>query len=84
MLDHTQTQNAKSPARRSALFVGAFVPGSQGTRGISEDVSLRLASSGWKILTTSRRSGRVGRLADMLWTIWRKRHGYEVAAIDVY
>lgn len=69
---------------RSALFVGAFVPGSHGSRGISEDVSLRLASSGWDIITTSRRPGRLGRIVDMLSTAWRERHRYHVAAIDVY
>jgi glycosyltransferase involved in cell wall biosynthesis len=68
----------------AALFVGAFVPGSHGTRGISEDVSIRLASRGWRIATTSRRAGRAARLLDMLRTCWRDRHRYQVAAVDVY
>lgn len=87
MPDQTQTRSAHggtSPNRRSALFVGAFVPGSQGTRGISEDVSLRLASSGWDVLTTSRSSGRLARLTDMLSTVRRERRRYRVAAVDVY
>jgi glycosyltransferase involved in cell wall biosynthesis len=70
--------------RLSALFVGAFVTGTQGTRGISEDVSIHLASSGWNVTTTSRRTGRLGRLVDMLSTCWRERDRYQVAAVDLY
>jgi glycosyltransferase involved in cell wall biosynthesis len=32
----------------------------------------------------SRRSSRVGRVLDMLWTCWRERHRYQVAAVDLY
>jgi glycosyltransferase involved in cell wall biosynthesis len=87
MNGQTTTRTAtkdSGPHRRSALFVGAFVSGSHGTRGISEDVSLRLASSGWNIVTTSRRPSRLGRLSDMLFTARRERGRYQVAAIDVY
>ena len=70
--------------RRGALFVGAFVAGTQGTRGISEDVSIHLASSGWNVTATSRRTGRLGRLVDMLSTCWSARDRYQVAAVDLY
>jgi glycosyltransferase involved in cell wall biosynthesis len=70
--------------KRGVLSVGSFVASKQGTRGISEDISIRLASSGWNALTTSRRAGRVTRLADMLSSCWRQRHRYQVAAVDVY
>ena len=69
---------------RSALFIGAFAPSSQATRGISEDLSIRLASSGWQVRMTSRHASRLGRLADMLCTCWRWRNGYQVAAVDVF
>ncbi|MGA3294927.1 MAG: glycosyltransferase [Candidatus Acidiferrales bacterium] len=70
--------------RAGALFVGAFVPSSQGTRGISEDVSIHLASRGWNVSTTSRCAGRLSRLMDMLSTCWSERGRYQVAAVDVY
>jgi glycosyltransferase involved in cell wall biosynthesis len=70
--------------RLSALVVGAFLPPSQGTRGISEDLSIRLGSAGWRMLIASRRPSQVGRLVDMLSTCWRERHRYSVAAVDLY
>jgi glycosyltransferase involved in cell wall biosynthesis len=32
----------------------------------------------------SRRPNRVGRVLEMLWTCWRERHRYQVAAVDLY
>ena len=68
----------------SALVVGAFSPPSYGSRGISEDVCARLASAGWRMQIVSRRQNRVGRVLEMLWTCWRERHRYRVAAVDLY
>src|SRR5579864_5185287 len=68
----------------AVLFVGAFVPGSQGTRGISEDVAFHLSAAGWSVHLTTRKASRLGRLADMVLTARRERRNYDVAAIDVY
>jgi len=45
---------------------------------------LRLASAGWSVLITSRLRGRLSRLSDMLWTVWKSRSNYRVAQVDVY
>lgn len=68
----------------SALVVGAFCPPSYGSRGISEDVCARLASAGWRMQIVSRRRNRVGRVFEILWTCWRERRRYQVAAVDLY
>jgi glycosyltransferase involved in cell wall biosynthesis len=44
----------------------------------------RLSSAGWPVLTTSDKSARLSRLADMLTTVWRRRKNYTVAQVDVY
>jgi glycosyltransferase involved in cell wall biosynthesis len=69
---------------RSVLIVGNFLSGSIASRGVCEELSLRLASSGWSVLITSRFRGRISRLSDMLWTVWSKRYAYKVAQVDVY
>ena len=79
-----ESQGPIASSGRSALFIGAFLPLSQGTRGISEDLSIRMASTGWQVLITSRRSGRVSRLVDMLRTCWQRRRQYKVAIVDLY
>src|ERR1700676_948624 len=68
----------------SALFVGAVTRPSRASRGISEDVCARLATAGWRMHIVSHRPSRVGRALEMLWTCWRERHRYQVAAVDVY
>lgn len=68
----------------SVLIVGNFLSGSLGTRGVCEDLSARLTSAGWRVLTTSDRPGRVARLLDMVSTAWRRRHAYSIAQVDVY
>lgn len=45
---------------------------------------MRLASAGWSVLITSRLRGRLSRLSDMLWTVWKSRSNYRVAQVDVY
>ena len=49
-----------------------------------EDLALALKSAGWSVLTTSDRRNRVARLLDFLLTVWRQRHRYGVAQVDVY
>lgn len=78
-----------APARAEAsppelLMVGNFLSGTRGTRGVCEELALRLSSAGWTIATTSSRPGRFARLLDMLGTVLRRRHDYRVAHVDVY
>lgn len=67
------------------LLVGNFLSTvSVGSRGICEEIGFRLANTGWQVLTTSRHSGRLRRVSDMLLTILLKKNIYDVASVDVY
>ena len=67
------------------LIVGNFLSSSVGTRGACEELALYLGELDWlRILTTSSQPHRLPRLADMLKTIWFRRHDYQVAQVDVY
>jgi glycosyltransferase involved in cell wall biosynthesis len=67
------------------LLVGNFLSGSVGTRGACEELALHLAGlDGLRVLTTSAKPARIPRLADMLTTIWQRRHEFHVAQVDVY
>src|SRR5262249_26939923 len=48
------------------------------------EIAVRLRSTGWQVITTTSRVGRVARLADMVRTIYARRRDYEVAQVDVY
>jgi len=66
------------------LIVGNFVSSHGCSRGVCEELAPRLRASGCSVLTTSRRRSRPARLMDMLYTVWRRRHDYDVAQVDVY
>ncbi len=70
--------------KRPLLMVSNFVSSSNSARGICDDLSLRLTSSGWSVLTTSSRLSRSSRLLDMLHTSWSRRNQYDVALVDVF
>ena len=69
---------------RSVLLVGNFLSGSTPNRFNCEDLADRLEDSGWTVLRTSSRPGRLARLFDILGTIWFQRHRFQVARVDVY
>ncbi len=66
------------------LVVGNFLSASGGSRGVCEDLALRLPEAGFSVTTTSSRRARSWRLLDMMRTTWRARGSYEVAQIDVF
>ena len=68
----------------SIALIGNFFSGSLGTRGVIEDLALRLAGAGWQVVTASDKLGRLPRLVDMVATVWRRRREYAVAQVDVY
>ncbi len=70
--------------RPVALLVGNFLSATTGSRGVCEDLALRLKAAGWSIITTSSYPGRFIRLIDFLFTVWRHRKRYKVAQVDVY
>ncbi len=69
---------------RSVLFIGNYLSRNRGTRAVTEDLSLRLESLGWRVIRASGKANKVLRMADMLITIWRRRADYDVAVVDVY
>lgn len=69
---------------RRVLLVGNFLSASGGSRGVCEDLAIRLATAGWDVIATSSRPARLPRLLDMAHTVWRRRHDYDVAHVDVY
>ena len=66
------------------LIAGNFLSGAGGNRGVCEDLAERLGVLGWRVVTASRYTGRVARVADILHTAWSKRRNYEVAQIDLF
>jgi glycosyltransferase involved in cell wall biosynthesis len=66
------------------LFVGSFMPSATLERYPSADLAAHLSACGWTTLLTARREGRFARLADMLWTIYRKRADFDLALVDVF
>ena len=66
------------------LIVGNFVSAHNASRGVCEELALRLTENDWQVLTVSTHRGRVARLLDMTTTAWRKRRKYDVAQIAVF
>lgn len=66
------------------LLIGNFLGATRGTPSVSEELARQLTASGWPVLTTSTQPGRLARVSDMLMTVWRQRHAYQVAHIEVY
>jgi glycosyltransferase involved in cell wall biosynthesis len=70
--------------RAGVLIVGNFQSSPSGTHSVCDDLAGRLAAADWTVLTTSRETRRLRRLADMLLTVWRERRAYGVAQVDVF
>lgn len=66
------------------LLIGNFLSAAGGSRGVCEELALRLQKSGTHVITASGKPARLARLFDMLRTTICKRHDYVVAQIDVY
>ncbi len=66
------------------LLVGNFLSGCGGSRGVCEELAIRLSALGGAIFTTSDKPARIPRLLDMLCTVHRQRARYAVAQVDVY
>ncbi|MEW6579996.1 MAG: glycosyltransferase family 4 protein [Chloroflexota bacterium] len=66
------------------LLLGNFLSAHGGSRGVCEDLALRLRGRGWEVSVASSQPQRVLRLLDMCLTVWRARKRYDVAQIDVF
>ena len=68
----------------SVLVVANFLSVKGFNRGYSEELAARLEARGRCVVRTSSEVGRARRLIDMITTVWRRRHDYTVALIDVF
>lgn len=66
------------------LLIGNFLTESVGTRHVSEDLADHLERRGWSLIRASKYRGRLRRGLDMLLTTWQRRHGYDIAHVEVY
>src|SRR5881296_1240831 len=66
------------------LLVGNFLSASVRTRAVGEDLAARLRDRGYAVRTTSSLRPRVARLLDMVATVLRERHRYDIAQVDLY
>lgn len=85
---HPMNSNSPSvlayPKKPGVFIVGNFLSATPGTRGVCEDLALRLEAEGHTVITASDKRGRLELLLDMLMTTWAYRHHYAVAQVDVY
>jgi glycosyltransferase involved in cell wall biosynthesis len=65
-------------------MVGNHLSGVGFNPGVCESLAERLRRRDWRVRTTSHHAGRMARLCDMLGTVWRERHEYDLAHVDVY
>lgn len=66
------------------LMIGNYLRSPKHNRNVWHSLADRLPEVGWKVLTTSSQENQLLRLLDMLTTIFRKRHQYSIAQIDVF
>ena len=71
-------------AEKSVLLIGNHLSKVTGTRGVCEELTLRLRARGWEVITTSDKRNRLLRLLDMAYTTWRFRESYSVASVEIY
>jgi glycosyltransferase involved in cell wall biosynthesis len=70
--------------KTSVLLIGNFLSSSGGSRGVCEELALRLADDGAPVTSTSRQRNRVLRMLDMIHTVISQRRKYSVAQVDVF
>ncbi|MBI5928560.1 MAG: glycosyltransferase family 4 protein [Chloroflexi bacterium] len=78
-----QTPNHQT-YKKAVLLVGNFLSESGFNRAVTEDLAEQLCAAGWQVSTTSHRVNRLGRLLDMVMTVWIQRHNYQVAQVDIF
>lgn len=66
------------------LIVSNFMSEIGGIRNACEDLADKLATCGWSVIRTSKKSARIPRLLGMLGATFGQRKDYEIAQVDVY
>jgi glycosyltransferase involved in cell wall biosynthesis len=88
MISPNNTSTAASyptfAVERTILMVGNFFASSVGSMAVCEELATRLSAAGWSVITTSQQLKRLARLMDMVGTVWRRRHSYRLANVEVY
>jgi glycosyltransferase involved in cell wall biosynthesis len=69
---------------KTVILIGNFLSHAGVSRSICEDLAVRLHEQGWQVITTSHKLKRIPRFFDILATIWKYRHKYQIAHIDTY
>ena len=80
----TGLRSSETPAEPRILIIGNFLSRQVSTRAVCEELADRLSGEGWKVLRTSDRRARLPRLVGMQRSIWRFRHRFDVAQVDVF
>lgn len=79
-MEHRQAEMRPFPV----LLVGNFLGGRGASRGVCEDLALRLERAGWPVARTSSFRTPLFKLADMLSAVWRTRHLCRAVQVDLY
>jgi glycosyltransferase involved in cell wall biosynthesis len=66
------------------LLVGTHLSPDKGSRSVGEGLAKRLQELGFVVRLTSRQRSKTFRVLDMLSTVWRARHSYDVVQLDVF
>lgn len=70
--------------KRTILMIGNYLPQPRYNKNIWQFLAEHLAGQGWSVITTSSKENKVIRLLDMLLTVWKYRHAYQIAQVDVF
>lgn len=70
--------------KHTILMIGNYLPQPKYNKNIWQFLSEHLSVEGWCVISTSSKENRLLRLLDMLFTVWRYRHVYQIAQIDVF
>ncbi len=68
---------------KGILLISNFLSG-HGSRGVCEELALRLSADGMRVITASNKPARIPRLIDMLETAWSRRDDYDFAHVAVF
>ena len=68
----------------SILFIGNHYQKPKGFTYIFDELAFRLRDEGWKTFFTSKYKSKILKMVDMLLTIIKKHHQYQVAEVDVF
>lgn len=80
----TRVPTDPSARPRRVLFVGDFSASKLGNQSVAEDLVGRLGGGEIEVLTTSDKTRKFVRVAEILLDVWRVRKWIDVASIDVF